>query len=93
MKRFPKGNLFSIILILIFLVSPFISNADPGDFGDGNPGDPGCNPYGYRWDGTQWILCPIDDGLYVLLGIGVLYGIKKVRDQKKIAPGSSIKEN
>jgi hypothetical protein len=91
MKRFLKHNLFLIILILVFLVSPFISNA--GDFGDGNPGDPGCNPYGYRWDGTQWILCPIDDGLYVLLGIGVLYGIKKVRDQKKAAPRSSLKEN
>jgi hypothetical protein len=29
--------------------------------------------------------CPIDNYLYILLGIGVLYGIKKMRDQKKTA--------
>ena len=82
MKRFPKGNLFLIILIFVFLISPFPSMA-----GDGDIGNPGCNPYGYRRDENgHWVICPIDDGVYALLGIGVLYGIKKVKDSRKPLP-------
>jgi hypothetical protein len=79
MKRFSKRNLF-LILIFLFLVLPFGSMAQVS----GDPGDPGCNPYGYRRDENgNWVLCPIDDGIYALLGIGVLYGIKKVKDSRK----------
>jgi len=86
MKRFSRRNLFLFILTLVFLISPFISLADPGD-----PGDPGCNPYGYRRDENgNWVLCPIDDGVYVLLGIGVLYGIKKVKNSRKQSPAADI---
>jgi hypothetical protein len=39
--------------------------------------DPGCN---CRSDGS---ICPIDNGLYLLLFIGIGYGIKKFRDSVK----------
>jgi hypothetical protein len=39
--------------------------------------DPGCN---CRADGS---VCPIDGGLTTLLAIGVAYGIKKYRSNKK----------
>ena len=32
------------------------------------------------------LYCPIDTWLYVLLAIGILYGIKKGRDAKRKAP-------
>jgi hypothetical protein len=84
MKRFPKRSLFLFILILVFLISPFISMAQ-------DPGDPGCNPYGYRRDENgNWVLCPIDDGVYALLGIGVLYGIKKIKDSRKLLPKADL---
>ena len=48
--------------------------------------DPMCEPCQYlagcHPDGTP---CPIDSHIYVLLAIGVVYGIKKVRDQRKTA--------
>jgi len=54
----------------------------PGGPGGGGVGDPACDPQcNCRPDHS---ICPIDSYLYVLLGIGLLYGIKKVRDQKKI---------
>jgi len=75
MKRFPKRSLFLTILILVFLVCPFISIAQP---------EAGCTPDNYRWDGKEWIYCPFDNGLFALLGVAVLYGIKKVKDVKKV---------
>ena len=39
--------------------------------------DPGCN---CRADGS---ICPVDNGVWVLLCIGVLYGIKKIRDARR----------
>jgi hypothetical protein len=48
--------------------------------------DPNCEPCQYlagcHPDGTP---CPIDTHLYVLLAIGAVYGIKKLRDQRKPA--------
>jgi hypothetical protein len=44
-------------------------------------GDPGCDPLcNCRADQS---ICPIDNGVWVLLIIGVLYGIKKIRDARK----------
>lgn len=60
------------LVVMILTCLPSIVSAQPGD--------PGCNPDGYRSDGT---FCPIDNGVWVLLAFGALYGIKKYRDVKK----------
>lgn len=96
MKKIPfKLNLSAILLFFLFFLSGSIyaqvsdnpsfqqqtiqSNAEEGD-----PGDPYCDPLcNCRKDGS---ICPIDSNLYILLFFGILYGIKKVRDQKKIIP-------
>jgi len=78
MKRFPKRRLFQTILFLVFLVCPFFSIADGGP-------QPGCSPDNYRWNGTEWVYCPFDNGIYALLAVAVLYGIKKVKDSGKVA--------
>ena len=69
-------------LMAVFIILPTLIFA-----GDLDPGcDPSCNcrvnpddP-----DGPP-IICPIDDGLYALLAIGIGYGIIKVRKQGKVA--------
>ena len=61
------------ILIFTLLCTPVLIYAQGGD-----PGcDPSCN---CREDHS---ICPIDNGVWVLLFIGVLYGIKKIRDARK----------
>jgi hypothetical protein len=68
---------FSWILTVLFFIvlscSPTIIFAQPID--------PGCEPCQYPAgclpDGTP---CPIDSYLYILLAIGVGYGIKKTRN-------------
>jgi hypothetical protein len=74
MKQRLKPIIMYSILMAIFITIPgFI-------FAQG--GDPGCDPIcNCRADGT---ICPIDDGLYALLAIGIGYGIIKVRKQKKL---------
>lgn len=48
----------------------------------GDPGDPYCDPLcNCRKDGS---ICPIDSGVYFLLAIGAIYGIKKVKDTKLV---------
>lgn len=43
--------------------------------------DAGCDPIcNCRADGS---ICPIDNGLYILIGIGVLYGLGKAINLKK----------
>ena len=73
MKRFQKPGLIITILFIFLMFSPVLLWADPSD--------PWCSPWGLYPDGTP---CPIDSKLYILLAIGVLYGIKKVRGKKII---------
>ena len=62
------------ILIITLLCTPVLIYAQFGD-------DPGCDPMcNCRKDHS---ICPIDNGVWVLLFIGVLYGIKKIRDARK----------
>lgn len=68
---------FILCISLIFLLfSPLLLAAQSGS----DPSDPWCSPFGTRADGTP---CPIDSYLYLLLGIGILYGIKKVKESRK----------
>jgi len=84
-----KGKSFTNFLLSFFLfsafmlpVSGFAGTGNPGGPGTGG-GDPACDPKcNCRADGSY---CPIDSNLYILLAIGVLYGIKKVTDSKKAA--------
>lgn len=71
MKQFPK-LVFAFCIILFFYCSiPSTSFAQgPGD--PNSPGDPGVDPD-----------APIDGGIGLLLGAGVLYGIHKIRREKK----------
>ena len=66
MKRFPKWIFTFFFLIIFFICVPTLVKAGPGDGG--------CDPL----DPT----CPIDGGLTALLAIGVVYGIKKVKDSR-----------
>ena len=77
MKRILKKVLvYCFFTFLIFSIPALVKGQGPTD--------PGCNPdgYGRNPDGTYYV-CPIDDGLYLLLILGVGYGIKKMRDSKK----------
>jgi hypothetical protein len=80
MKRFFKRTVFFIFFIFYAFCMPTMVMAQ----GPGGPGpvypacDPDCN---CRPDGS---ICPIDDGLYLLLFIGLGYGIKKYRDAAKV---------
>ena len=67
-----------MLAILMFLLSclPSFVHAQT------EPGDPYCDPLcNCRKDGS---VCPIDNGVYVLLALGVLYGIKKVKDARAL---------
>lgn len=68
-----KWILMYSILIVVLIILPTLIYAQ---------GDPACDPLcNCRPDRS---ICPIDSYLYFLLGIGVLYGIKKVRAARKI---------
>jgi len=82
MKRVLKCQIVFNFIMLIFVCLPSMVCAQ---------GDPGCDPFGYRcvaYDNStppvciSYVLCPIDNGLILLLAIGVLYGIIKYRVQK-----------
>ena len=94
-KRFPY--IVYLFVFIVFLGSQFTSNAQTQPFQqgqvfqqeelnaelDGNPGDPYCDPLcNCRKDGS---ICPIDNGLLALLAAGIIYGVKKVRDGRRIA--------
>jgi hypothetical protein len=73
MKKFYKIFLLFSLATFVLTVLPFAGNAQIG-----NPGcDPGCN---CRSDHT---ICPIDSGVWILLAIGIAYGVKKVWDVRK----------
>ena len=67
MKRFRKWLIMLSLLALVFFCFPDIVNAQP-DAPDTVEGDPDA---------------PIDGGIGVLLAVGIVYGIKKVRDYKR----------
>lgn len=80
MKQFKRILVFRV-LIVFFMCLPHIVSAQAGD--------PGCDPDNMKCgdpDCTFRVWCPIDKGLILLLGAGVLYGIKEVKDQRKKAP-------
>lgn len=86
MKRILKKTFLVSFFIFFITFLPSILNAQGSfDGGGGSPNDPACDPQcNCRDDGHGgYIICPIDSNLYILLGIGVLYGIKKITDQKK----------
>lgn len=68
MKKSNKLLVYLLLLMLIFILLPQLIQAQPGSV------DPGCGS-----DDP----CPIDGGLTALIAIGVGYGIKKIRDNKK----------
>ena len=75
MKRLSKQRLLLTILFLVFFACPLMSVAQP---------EPGCTPDNYRWTGTEWVYCPIDNGVYILFAFAVIYGIKKGREKKVV---------
>lgn len=70
MKLFRKSKLIISILMIIFFSSPFSTYAQ----------GIGSDPCDYQ---DPMIPCPIDDGVIALLVIGVVYGMKKVKDFRK----------
>ena len=56
------------------LTEPFQQQSSEKQLADGSPVDPCTDPFEY---------CPIDDGLYALLAIGVGYGIIRYKQSKK----------
>jgi hypothetical protein len=73
MRRFSKIFWLFSVVTFVLTALPFISFAQLG-----NPGcDPECN---CRADHT---ICPIDSGVWILLLIGIAYGVKKVWDVRK----------
>lgn len=75
-----KGKRLTSLLVSLFILwaafLPFAVNAQ-GTLGGGggSVGDPACDPQcNCRPDMS---ICPIDTYVYVLLGIGVLYGVWK----------------
>lgn len=70
MKRRLKPLMYSILIAILIMLPGLIFAQEPGC-------DPACN---CRADGS---ICPIDDGLYALLAIGIGYGIIKARNAKK----------
>jgi len=86
MKRFLISTILYCLFSMLLVSLPIVSRAqvDPAC-------DPGCNCAcaGYidasgNCVGTVYT-CPIDNGVYILLLLGVGYGIKKVRDSRKTA--------
>jgi hypothetical protein len=81
MKQLRVRNYILSFILVILISVPAMTEAQCPDAAF----DPGCDPVTCtRADGSY---CPIDSNLYLLLAAGVLYGLKKVRDQKKITPG------
>jgi hypothetical protein len=74
MTKFSKIFLLYTVAMIVLTVLPFLSFAQS----IGNPGcDPKCN---CRKD---FSVCPIDSGVWILLAIGIVYGLKKIWDVRK----------
>lgn len=73
-----KNNLLKYYIVTVYLCSTFIMFAQPGDTGDGSGGLEGTD------DPAQ---LPIDDYVWVLAALGLLYVLLKLRSiyqQEKI---------
>lgn len=71
MKQRLKRIIRSVILLAVLIILPTLIFAQ----------EPGCDPIcNCRADGS---ICPIDNGVYALLAIGIGYGLVKVRNAKK----------
>ena len=83
MKRLLKPVMYPILMVVFIFLPTFLFAQTGGALTqNSDPGDPGCDPLcNCRADGS---ICPIDNGLYVLLAIGVGYGIIKARNLKKV---------
>ena len=72
MKKILYRAVAAAIVVFAFICSPCMVSAQ---------GDPGCAPdCNCRLDMS---VCPIDNSVWILLVIGALYGIKKIRDARK----------
>jgi hypothetical protein len=79
MKRILSKHLLLSFFLFLMIFLPEISLGGPGD-----PAcDPICNCY-QNPDGSIGGYCPIDSNLYILLGIGVVYGLIKVKERSKV---------
>jgi hypothetical protein len=73
-RTFANFLLSLILFLAVFLPASVFAGSGPGGPGSGG-GDPACDPKcNCRADGSY---CPIDSYVYILLGIGVLYGVWK----------------
>ena len=84
MKQFKRILIFKFLVIVLFCLPYFVA---------AQIGDPGCDPDNMRCgdpDCTFRVWCPIDNGVILLLGIGALYGIKVIRDQRKKLPAKEL---
>lgn len=77
MKRFFRRTIIYCLFTFLVLSMPAILKAQGGP---GGPGDPACDPQCNCYPDPPYAPCPIDDGLYLLIFIGLGYGIKKYRD-------------
>ena len=68
MRKILKSLLVLAVFMIILICLPVIAHAQPSD--------PNCDPLDPS--------CPIDGGLSILLAAGVGYGVKKIRDARKI---------
>ncbi len=77
MKRICRHIILFSFLMIICISLPSVTQAQLGD--------PGCDPLcNCRADGS---ICPIDNGLVLLLATGIGYGLLKFRSSyKKGAP-------
>ncbi|MBS1743319.1 MAG: hypothetical protein JST81_09815 [Bacteroidetes bacterium] len=69
MNKFKKYIVMLTVMMVIGLTNSLQSN------GQGNPGDPGCDPLDPA--------CPIDGGLSLLIAAGIGIGAKKAYNAKK----------
>jgi hypothetical protein len=83
----------SFFIFFILFLPFFVMGQGGGPGGPGTGQDPACDPQCNCYPEPPYAPCPIDSYLYILLGIGVLYGIKKVRDEKKTASNSLVKQD
>ena len=85
-----KGKSFSTLLVSFFIFFMILSTTvvaqggGPGGPGGGGVGDPACDPLCNCYRDPPYAPCPIDSYLYILLGVGLIYGIWKVRKRMNV---------
>ena len=92
MKRKPILTLLlSLFIFFIIFLPTFVMAQGGGPGGPGGSGDPACDPLDNTDDYGN--VCPIDSNVYILLAIGVVYGIKKVKERKTAEVAHKAKGN